>query len=235
MERTIAIVLIQNNLPVQTVQHLPVMPKKMGVRVALAWRFVAVTLIAAGLCGWLGRAFLLRAAAHLWMVSDPLTHADAIVVLGGNYRMRPREAAALYRKGLANKVLVSRPGSLYQLATGNGSSDYEVNRTELLNLGVPASAIEAFGTANANTREEAVALREWAKRNGASVFIIPAEIFTARRIKWIFRRELSGKPSIEVAPFAPPEYTRDDWWKTEIGSAKFQDEILKYIYYRWKY
>jgi hypothetical protein len=39
-------------------------------------------------------------------------HADAIVVLGRSYRMRPREAAGLYRKGLANKALASRTGSL---------------------------------------------------------------------------------------------------------------------------
>ena len=151
--------------------------------------------------------------------------------------MRAREAADLYRKGLANKVLVSRPGSLYQFAaTGIGQSDYEINRAALLKFGVPASAIEALGEANTNTREEAVALREWAERNDASVFIIPTEIFTARRVQWIFRRQLSGGSSIiEVVPFDPPEYTRDEWWKTEIGSAKFQDEILKYIYYRWKY
>ena len=200
------------------------------------WGVAAVVLAFAGLVGWLGRESLLRKAADLWIVSDPLTRADAIVVLGGNSQTRPREAADLYRKGLANKVLVSRTGRLGQSATGIGLSDCELNRAALLKLGVPASAIEAFGTENANTRAEAVALREWTERNAASVFIIPTEIFAARRVQWIFRREFSGRSVIiEVALFEPPEYTRKEWWKTEIGSAAFQDEILKYTYYRWNY
>ena len=60
-------------------------------------------------------------------------------------------------------------------------SQSELNRKILLKLGVPAGVIETFGTANRNTRDEAVALREWAERNAASVFIIPSEIFPAFR------------------------------------------------------
>jgi uncharacterized SAM-binding protein YcdF (DUF218 family) len=183
-----------------------------------------VILTVAGLVGWLARESLLREAAALWIVSDPLTHADAIVVLGGNSQTRPPVAAELYRRGLANKVLVSHP------------ADFQLNRAALLKLGVPTSAIEAFGKANTNTREEAVALREWAERNAASVFVIPSEPFMARRVRWIFRREFSGRPvTIEVHPFDTPGYSSEGWWKTEQGSIAFQTEILKYVYYRWKY
>jgi uncharacterized SAM-binding protein YcdF (DUF218 family) len=200
------------------------------------WRLATVVLVLAGLVGWLGRESLLRKAADLWIVSDPLTRADAIVVLGGNSRTRPREAADLYRKGLASKVLVSKTGRSDQSAPGIGPSECELNRAALLKVGVPDSAIEAFGKANANTREEAVALREWTERNAASVFIIPTEIFTARRVQWIFRREFSGRSVIiEVALFEPPGYSREQWWKSEMGLSAFQDEILKYTYYRWMY
>lgn len=103
----------------------------------------AVILTVAGLIGWLEREPLLQEAANLWIVSDPLTHADAIVVLGGNSQTRPLVAAELYHRGLANRVLVSHP------------SDFQLNCVALLKLGVPASAIEAFGKENRNTREEA--------------------------------------------------------------------------------
>jgi uncharacterized SAM-binding protein YcdF (DUF218 family) len=187
-------------------------------------RFAIVILAVAGLVGWLERESLLQEAADLWIVSDPLIHVEAIVILGGNSQTRPPVAADLYRRGLANKVLVSYP------------SDYERNRAALLKLGVPASAIEAFGKANTNTREEALALKEWAGRNGASVFVIPTEPFMTRRVRWIVRREFSGRPAtIGVQPFDPPDYSHEGWWKTEKGSIAFQDEILKYLYYRWKY
>jgi len=42
---------------------------------------------------WMGRHPLLLSAADLWVVSDPLTRADAIVLLGGNFQLRPLIAA----------------------------------------------------------------------------------------------------------------------------------------------
>jgi hypothetical protein len=135
---------------------------------------------------------LLRGAAFLWIVSDLVTHADAIVVLGGDCQARPLRAVELYRRGLAEKILVSKTAELEQVAVGASPSDAELNRTALLKLGVPPGAIENFGTTNKNTIDEAVALKEWAKRNAASAFIIPAEVFSTRRVRWIFNRELSG-------------------------------------------
>jgi hypothetical protein len=81
-----------------------------------SWR-LATVILATGLVGWLGRESLLQEAADLWIVSDPLTHADAIVVLGGNSQARPLIAADLDRRGLANKVLVS---DRWVAATSNG-------------------------------------------------------------------------------------------------------------------
>src|SRR5262249_27248360 len=155
--------------------------------------------------GWLLRAPVLVGAASLWIVSDPISRADAVVVLGGGLATRPFVAAELWRRGLANKILISQ---------GLGTSHTELNREIIVRLGIPAGVIETFGTANKNTREEAVALREWAERHDASVFMIPTEIFPARRVRWIFRREFFGTiVIIEVPSVEPPGYTRWDWWK----------------------
>jgi uncharacterized SAM-binding protein YcdF (DUF218 family) len=188
------------------------------------------------LSAWLGREPLLRGAAYLWIVSDPVTRADAIVVLGGNFLVRPLVAADLYGRGLANKILVSQTVDLQQASVAVSPTDAELSRAALLKLGVPPGAIESFGNANTNTREEAVAVRRWAERNAASKFIIPTEIFSARRVRWIFQRELSGSGvTIEVPSFEQPGYTRGEWWKSEQGVIAFQNELIKYIYYRLKY
>ena len=179
---------------------------------------------------------VLGVAAALWIVSDPITRADAIVVLGGGLETRPFLAAELWRRGLADRILISQAPEERAVSLGAIPSSTELNREILLKLGVPAGAIETFGTANRNTRDEAVALREWAERNAASVFIIPSEIFPARRVRWIFRHEFSGTAVIiEVPSVEAPGYTRWDWWKMEQGLIAFQNEFLKYIYYRWKY
>jgi uncharacterized SAM-binding protein YcdF (DUF218 family) len=170
-------------------------------------------------------------------VSDPITSADAVVVLGGGIDMRPFVAADLYTKGLVKKVLLSKVKEPPSVEIGAVTSDTEDERKILLKLGVPDSAIETFGNANKNTREEATALKSWTERNAASVLIIPTEIFPARRVSWMFRREFAGTGvRIEVPSFDPLRlYTRADWWRTEVGMLAFQNEILKYIYYRLKY
>ena len=209
-------------------------------KVVRSWRraMVVMAAVLAGLliCSWLGREVLLRGAASLWIVSDPVTRADAIVVLGGNFQNRPVVAANLYRRGLADRVLVSQMPREGRGAVGAIPSDSDLNRTALLKLGVPLRAIENFGTANTNTRDEAIALKEWVKRNAGSVFIIPTDIFSSRRVKWIFDRELRGSDvTVEVTTFEQWGYTRTQWWKTEYGVVAFQTELLKYLYYRLRY
>jgi uncharacterized SAM-binding protein YcdF (DUF218 family) len=192
--------------------------------------FVLATVVAGG---WLLREPVLSGAANLWIVSDPVSRANAIVVLGGGLETRPFVAAELWRRGLADKILISQPPEERAVSIGAMPSHSELNREILLKLGVPAGVIETFAVASKNTRGEAVALREWTEQNGASAFIIPSEIFPARRVRWIFRREFSGMAvRIEVPSVDPPGYTRWDWSKKEHA---FQNEVLKYIYYRLKY
>ena len=201
-------------------------------------RYVAIIFVLASFAtaGWLIREPLLLGAANLWIVSDPVSRATAIIVLGGGLETRPFVAAELWRRGLADKILISQGPEERAVSIGAMPSQSERNRAILLKLGVPAGAIGTFEAVSKNTRGEAVGLREWAEQNGASAFIIPSEIFPARRVRWIFRREFRGTAvSIEVPAVEPPGYTRSDWWKTEQGLLAFQNEVLKYIYYRLKY
>jgi uncharacterized SAM-binding protein YcdF (DUF218 family) len=202
------------------------------------WRCAAVMFVLASVAAgsWLIREPLLRGAADLWIVSDPVGRATAIVVLGGGLETRPFVAAELWQRGLADKILISQAPEERAVSIGAMPSHSELNREVLLKLGVPAGTIETFGAANKNTRDEAVALRKWAEQDAASAFIIPTEIFAARRVRWIFRREFSGTAvRIEVPSVEPPGYTRWNWWKTEQGLLTFQNEVLKYLYYRLKY
>jgi uncharacterized SAM-binding protein YcdF (DUF218 family) len=204
-----------------------------SLRRPLIGMIVLATVVAGG---WLLREPVLRGAADIWIVSDPVSRADAIVVLGGGLETRPFIAAEMWRRGLADKILISQSPEERVVSIGVMPSHSELNRQILLKLDVPADAIETFGTANKNTRDEAVALREWTKRNAASAFIIPSEIFSARRVRRIFCHQFFGTAvSIEVPSIEPPSYTRRDWWKTEQGLIAFQNEVLKYVYYRLKY
>jgi uncharacterized SAM-binding protein YcdF (DUF218 family) len=93
------------------------------------------------------REHLLRVAAALWIVSDPVTRADAIVVLGGGLETRPFAAAELWRRGLADKILISQGSEERAVSIGVVPSHTELNREILLKLGIPAGVVETFGTA----------------------------------------------------------------------------------------
>ena len=206
------------------------------------WRFMsrlatAILLLAVLVAGvWFERAPLLRGAADLWIVSDPVTRSDVVAVLGGQIEVRPFAAAELYQKGLVTKILVSQVAEARSANIGAISGHSEANRLLLLKLGVPDTAIEMFGQANRSTKDEASALRNWADQHHVSRITIPTEIFAARRVRWIFNREFAGSSvQFEVPSFEPREYTRAEWWKTEAGMNAFQNEIMKYLYYRLKY
>src|SRR5262249_24172910 len=147
----------------------------------VSWLVLAIVLLIVLTVGiWLERATLLQKAADLWVVSDPVTRSDVVVVLGGGVDTRPFVAAELYKQGLVTKVLVSQVVETRSSKLLDLPAHSERNRLVLQRLGVPAAATEIFGTANQNTKEEAVALRDWANRHDVSSMVIPTEIFAAR-------------------------------------------------------
>jgi uncharacterized SAM-binding protein YcdF (DUF218 family) len=184
----------------------------------------------------LDQAAILRTMATLWIVSDPIDEADVAVVLGGGIDVRPFEAAELYRKGLVKKVLISQVADDRAAKIGAAPGHTEVNRRVLLRQGVPAEAIETFGTDNATTRDEALALKDWIERHSIHSIIVPTESFSARRVRWTMHRILTGRNvRIEVPAFDPPQYSRATWWKSSGGPTSFVTEVIKYIYYRISY
>jgi uncharacterized SAM-binding protein YcdF (DUF218 family) len=168
---------------------------------------------------WKDDVSSLKLAAYKWAVSDLLTPADAAVVLGGG-AARPYAAAELYRKGLVTRILV----------------DEERNRRLILDLNVPAEAVDVFGTGLKNTHHEACALTDWAMKTGIHRFIVPTEVFSSRRVRWVFSRSLATVGAeAEIDLLQVPGYSVDDWWLHSAGRKQFVTEITKYFYYRLRY
>jgi uncharacterized SAM-binding protein YcdF (DUF218 family) len=192
------------------------------------WRLLTVFVVVAGLGtgAWVGRDWLLLSATDLWIVSDPIGPADAVAVFGGGIADRPFAAAQYYRQGLVKKVLVSNDVV---------RSGVPANKGVLLNLGVPASSIEIFGNDLTNTHQEVLALRTWAERNNASSIIVPTEIFSARRVRWMAHRAFGSEFVIRVIALDLPQNRPDDWWRHREAVAAFKTEVIKYLYYVLRY
>ena len=197
---------------------------------------VIIVLVTLGAAAWYARATLLWSAAELWIVSEPVEPADAVAIFGGGLSVRPFAAAEYYHQGLAKKILVANVRPERSETLGGLPSHTDRNRSVLMKLGVPEAAIEVFGTELSNTYLEAVALREWATRSGARTVIVPTELFSSRRVRWVSRHVFVGMAArVQVVALDHSEYSRDAWWQSEHGLISFQTEVIKYVYYRLKY
>jgi uncharacterized SAM-binding protein YcdF (DUF218 family) len=196
---------------------------------------VLLAIIGVGLVGWIERRPLLHWGTELWIVSDDLAPADAVAVFGGGIEDRPFAAADYYRRGLVRRVFLSNVHVGPAEHLGALPTQVAAMREILFKLGVPESAIEIFGNDLSNTHDEVLSLRAWAQRTGARSIIVPTEIFPARRVRWMLHRVFGEDVTIRVVALEPQLYHRDDWWQHEEGVVSFQNEIIKYLFYRIKY
>jgi uncharacterized SAM-binding protein YcdF (DUF218 family) len=189
---------------------------------------IVVIVVAVGFISLVG-PLLLKGIAKVWLVSDSLDQADAIVVLGGGLDVRPAAAADLYVRGLAPRVAVG-------LSRFDHGRDAELNSQVLLQHGVPKTAILYFGFQPHNTYGEARGILEWVKTSGAKTVIVPTDFFPTRRVRWIFNRELApAGVRVIVQAVTPPWYRVDDWWQHRAGWTHFGTEVVKLAYYQLKY
>jgi uncharacterized SAM-binding protein YcdF (DUF218 family) len=202
-------------------------------------KFLAIALaVLAGMLaiGYWCRVPLFQGAANAWIVNEPLSRSDAIVVLGGGVDTRPFEAAHLFHLGLAPKILLMNPRQSPAVQLGLLPSDSDLSRSILLKKGVPANDIIVAADIVTNSYDESIAVRNWAKGSGARRVIIPTDVFHTRRVRWLYGKELQGTGlRVEIDAVPVLEYSVTNWWQREQGVIGFENEVLKYAYYRLKY
>jgi uncharacterized SAM-binding protein YcdF (DUF218 family) len=191
-------------------------------------RLLALGGVLAGLAAF--HAPLLTGYARLFRVDDPAP-GDAIVVLLGGLGHRPQHAAALYRRGLAPRVLLAT------LEDGIWPFD-ETRETvrALVEAGVPRDAITVLPRRCESTRDEAVAMRAEARRSGMRGITVVTSAFHTRRARWIFRRVFDGDPvAIHMAAVEGTRINETNWWHSDEGLITYVDETLKSVYYRLRH
>ena len=164
----------------------------------MLWLGVAL-LVVIVLVGF-AHASLFRGVASFLIVEDPLEHAAAIVVLGGQLPFREMEAAKLYRDGWAPLLVIVR-GARREEAKAlehlriKVTEGWELSREVLIRQGVPPSAIlvpeeEAEGT----LEESQVAVRALKPEN-LPVILVTSKFHTRRaRLTWnyVTQRSVHG-------------------------------------------
>ena len=145
--------------------------------------------------------------------------ADVLVVLGGGLHERPERAAELFKQGAAPHIIIS------------GAGDDWINRTILLQRGVPASVIQVEGNST-TTRENAEFTIKLLRDRKVRTVILVTSWYHARRAQKTFEHYA---PDIKF--YSRPSYyafDREEWLKRGNGK-RMRLEFLKLPGYWLRY
>lgn len=179
---------------------------------------------------YLARHPILRLAGSALIEDDSPRASDAIVVLSDdNYAGdRATKAAELIKAGWAPRVVAS--GRYLR----SYASISELERHDLLERGVPGSAIVSFPNHAENTRDECSAIGGFlASRRWKHVLIVTSNYHT-RRADYICSRVLPPGTDLHVVAAPDAEYDTNTWWQSRKGIKIFFHEVGGFIVAAWE-
>jgi uncharacterized SAM-binding protein YcdF (DUF218 family) len=172
---------------------------------------------------------LLNGVSRVLVYEDPLTKAEAIVVLAGGNGNRVEAAVRLYREGYGERLFFSG----FRIYPGTYTSTLMKNYA--LELGVPEDKIIAsIPDVEVSTRGESVANLELLNKNHIKKFILVTSNYHTRRAKLMYEKAISLLGyDIEflVYPAPDPFVPIPGWWKLRTGQKGIFFEYIKSIAY----
>jgi uncharacterized SAM-binding protein YcdF (DUF218 family) len=191
-------------------------------------------------------AFQLRVPILGWVGgllyhADPLTPADAIVVLGGGMGDRNVEAADLFAEGYGPTIVLTRPPehpvrAALQVRGLRAPADIEIRLDNLAALGVPRTDVTVLQRNVESTREEASLVAEWAEARDIARLIVVTSAFHTSRTRYVFEQAFRDLDTeVLIRPSRVSTFDPSTWWqsRTELRNGLF--ELQKYAYYRLTY
>ena len=176
------------------------------------------------------------------IVSAPLAHADAIVVLSGAAAFEERNtlAAEFYRQGRASKIILTNDNqrSGWSSADQRNPFVYERAITLLRNSGISADAVEVVPQSISSTRDEALVLRRYAESRGLKSLLVVTSAYHSRRALWTLRRTFADSGitiGLEGVPPGLQSPSPAAWWLNRRGWQMVPAEYVKMIYYWLRY
>jgi uncharacterized SAM-binding protein YcdF (DUF218 family) len=179
---------------------------------------------------YIARGPILRFVGESWIIEDPLSRADAIIVLSDDnfYADRATHAADLYRHGMAPIVVASGR----RLRPNAGIA--ELMEHDLIERGVPKDKILRVSHNAENTREEAQAMAQQAlERKWRSVIVVTSNYHT-RRARYIFLHVFPSQISVRVSGAHDGDFDPDHWWQTRKSLKEFTRELAGMVVAMWE-
>ena len=183
---------------------------------------------------WLGESLVL---------DEKPVPSDAIVVLNSGVEYYPRliEAAELFKKGFARKIVINgnRKTDVLRGLEDKGFKNccpwYE-NSLRILSLfGIPSDKVVCISAEDAyDTMSEAEAVGRELSRQGFKRIIITTSKYHTRRAHFIWTKMFGDKLSICSVSAKTDPYDPKGWWKEGRQIRWVLAEYGAWIFYYWK-
>lgn len=205
--------------------------------------YAAFGALALALLLYLSAGPIFTAIGGFLILDDKPERSEAVVVLSTGIEYYPRliEAAALFREGYAERVVINgnRKSEALRDLERKGLVEccpwYENSLRILSLLGVPRGRVIAISAEDAyDTVTEAEAVGTELLKRGMSRIIITTSKFHTRRARYIWERSFSHQFSIRAVPARDDPFSTDSWWKDGRQIRWVLAEYGAWIHYFWK-
>ncbi|MFC1815084.1 YdcF family protein [Thermodesulfobacteriota bacterium] len=186
---------------------------------------------------------LLTGTGKFLVVDETPAASDAVVVLNTGIEYYPRliEAAELFRKGLARKIVINgnRKTDTLRILEKKGFKPgcpwYQDRIRILVLLGVPEKNVIAVSVENAyDTISEAKVVGKALMQKGFNNIIITTSKFHTRRARYIWKSIYSDVFKIYTLAAHKDPYSPEGWWKEGRQVRWVLAEYGAWIFYFWK-
>lgn len=186
---------------------------------------------------------LLQGIGEFLVHDDPPSHSDAVVVLNTGLEYYPRliEAAAMYKQGLADRIIINgnrKTDSLRDLEAMGFKSCcpwYEDRMSILELLDVPRNDVLAISVEDAyDTVSEAEAVGAEILKKGYKRIILITSKFHTRRAAYIWEEMYKRKLEVVSVSAKTDPFDPSSWWRQGRQIKWVLAEYGAWIYYYWK-
>lgn len=182
--------------------------------------------------GWITfRRFLLGLvlvllASHVWwlralgaylIAEEPVSRADAAVVLGGDHRLQ--RAAELFHNGAVEEIWVLEREPSYAVTAGILRPNHGVEMEELVGLGVPADRMRLLTGGMRDIDDAARRIAAAAGESPQRRVVILCERLSSRNVRLVTNRVLpkTTESRIQVLGLPADEFDELCWWRSRTG------------------
>jgi uncharacterized SAM-binding protein YcdF (DUF218 family) len=173
---------------------------------------------------------IFRLIGEGWVIEDTLDRSDAILILSDDnfYADRATRAAQAYRQGLAPVVVAS--GRRLRPYAGIA----ELMEHDLIERGVPKDKILRVAHDADNTREESIALAQFARQKKWRSVIVVTSNYHTRRARYIFAHVFPQDIRVQVTGARDGDFDPEQWWEKRISVKQLAREMAAMLVAVWE-